>query len=67
MKPYGCEAIQEGDQLTCHKCGLYWQINDHNPPRCRTKQEIQQERNRRGIAEMKRILSNADKKSQPTH
>ena len=67
MKPYGCMAIQEGDQLKCHRCGLYWQINDKNPPRCRTNQEIQYERNQRGIAEMKRIWNNANKKNQPTH
>jgi len=66
MRRYGCEAMQEGDQLKCRRCGLYWQMNDHNPPECRTNQEIQYERNRRGVAELQRIVNNAGK-NQPTH
>jgi len=63
MKRYGCEARQEGDQFKCHRCGLYWAINNQNPPKCLTKQEIQYERNRRGIAEMERILRKYEQKS----
>ena len=29
-----CKIRQYGDTVTCHECGLCWDINDKNPPNC---------------------------------
>jgi hypothetical protein len=33
MKP-ACEAYQAGDTTMCGRCGLQWDTNDPEPPRC---------------------------------
>ena len=30
----GCEAAQYSDQMQCARCGLAWDVNDHEPPEC---------------------------------
>lgn len=29
-----CKARQFSDQMRCHTCGLVWDVNDPEPPRC---------------------------------
>lgn len=29
-----CKAIQYSDQMQCAACGLAWDVNDPEPPRC---------------------------------
>lgn len=41
---YGCEAIQCSDQKVCNRCGLIWDMNDLDPPKCLTKLEYQQKK-----------------------
>lgn len=36
----GCEAIQQSDQKCCNRCGYVWDMNDPEPPECKTKEEI---------------------------
>lgn len=36
MKTKGCSALQMSDQMVCNKCGLRWDMNDPDPPTCRT-------------------------------
>ena len=52
----GCEAFQVSDQMNCRRCHLVWDMNDSDPPECKTDQEIQDDINRRGITELKRVL-----------
>lgn len=33
----GCKARQISDQMSCARCGLLWDINDPDPPECKTK------------------------------
>lgn len=33
-KQSGCYARQYSDQMQCGKCGLAWDVNDPEPPRC---------------------------------
>ena len=33
-KRHDCLARQYGDQMSCHACGLYWDVNDPDPPKC---------------------------------
>lgn len=33
-----CHARRQNDQMHCNKCGLLWDINDPDPPKC--NQEI---------------------------
>lgn len=35
--PHACKAIQYSDQMVCHACGLYWDVNDPEPPACQHK------------------------------
>jgi len=42
-KPTQCQSRQYGDQIICAACGLNWDANDPEPPKCgnvdqRTKQ-----------------------------
>lgn len=30
-----CRAIRQSDEMFCAMCGLRWDVNDSNPPRCR--------------------------------
>lgn len=30
----GCEARVVGDEWHCGRCGLQWDVNDDDPPRC---------------------------------
>ena len=32
--PHVCKAVQYSDQMVCHACGLYWDVNDPEPPAC---------------------------------
>jgi len=32
-----CRKKRQGDQWYCSKCGLVWDINDANPPKCGSK------------------------------
>ena len=34
-KRHDCQARQYGDQMICAACGLYWDVNDPEPPECR--------------------------------
>lgn len=36
MKRKSCYARQYSDQMHCHKCGLVWDMNDPDPPSCRS-------------------------------
>lgn len=31
-----CKAIQQSDEMFCAECGLRWDVNDPEPPQCRT-------------------------------
>lgn len=42
-----CEARQYSDQMQCGRCGLAWDVNDPEPPRCRTAADQRTEANKR--------------------
>lgn len=52
MKRKGCQARQVSDQMSCHKCGLVWDINDPEPPQCLTNHQ-------REIRKMYQILNHS--------
>lgn len=29
-----CKAYRRNDQLICDRCGLIWDVNDTDPPKC---------------------------------
>lgn len=33
-RKYECRARQYSDQMSCHLCGLAWDVNDQDPPTC---------------------------------
>lgn len=35
-----CEARQYSDQKRCERCDLTWDMNDPDPPRCKTADEV---------------------------
>lgn len=49
----GCVARRHGDQMHCARCGLQYDVNDPEPPRCLTTREFGQA----ALAEMKEALS----------
>jgi len=34
-----CNKRREQDEYVCDRCGYRWDINDPEPPRCKTKRE----------------------------
>lgn len=50
-----CDKVTIGQQFFCNRCGYTWDINDDEPPRCKTKGELQAERNRRSLAKLKEL------------
>ena len=50
-----CEARQYSDQMICTKCGLVWDTNDPDPPKCKvvtTKPESARDKALRQIKEV---------------
>ncbi len=35
-----CKARQYSDQMQCCRCGYIWDMNDDDPPTCKTKEQI---------------------------
>ena len=35
-----CKAYQESDEMVCPRCGYRWDVNDIDPPKCRTDKEM---------------------------
>lgn len=33
-RPPNCKARQQSDEIACAKCGLRWEANDPDPPKC---------------------------------
>jgi len=71
LKP-GCNAYQEQDEYVCNRCGYRWDVKDPDPPRCKTDlklyggrqcgktrytQETQDLINKRGMNELKKVMS----------
>ena len=50
MTRRGCEARQYPDQMNCQRCGLYWDMNDPDPPDCLTAAEVSLEATRKALA-----------------
>lgn len=40
MTPTNCQARQYSDQMICGRCGLQWDVNDPDPPTCKTAGEL---------------------------
>lgn len=45
-RPRECKARQHSDQKHCDRCGLVWDMNDPEPPECKTVAEIELEKMR---------------------
>ena len=52
-----CKARTTGDQKLCYRCNLAWDINDPDPPQCRTDDELRLERGLVAITNMREVLS----------
>lgn len=39
-----CEAKQYSDQMCCGRCGLTWDVNDPEPPKCLTTEQVKAQR-----------------------
>ena len=35
-----CQARQQSDQKRCERCNLLWDMNDLDPPECKTPHDI---------------------------
>lgn len=35
-----CKAIQYSDQMRCNTCNLTWDVNDPDPPKCKSREEL---------------------------
>lgn len=42
-----CKARRMNDQMHCHRCGFQWDIDDDDPPVCKTDKEVSAERVKR--------------------
>lgn len=55
MMPRTCQAHRENDQMCCGRCGLQWDINDPEPPRCTDDLELIEQRRENGREHLNRI------------
>ncbi len=39
-QPVSCIAQQVSDQMRCERCNLLWDINDIDPPKCKTGHDL---------------------------
>lgn len=52
-----CEAETIGQEHACTRCSYVWDLNDPEPPQCKTDSELLVERNTRRLAELREVLS----------
>ena len=57
MRRDKCEARQYSDQMCCTKCGLNWDVNDEDPPACKTEAEFDLKKLRRKVAAQKTLAN----------
>lgn len=50
-----CEARQHSDQMICVKCGLVWDTNDPDPPKCKP-QGGKTDAREKALKEIKEVL-----------
>ncbi len=55
--PFQCEASRMNDQKFCQRCGVVWDIDDDDPPKCKTASEVQKQINTRGMALVREVIS----------
>jgi len=55
-RPTACEAVQQSDQKYCDRCALVWDMNDPDPPECKTDGELQVEKNNRELAKLRKLI-----------
>ncbi len=41
MSNPACTARQHSDQMICEACGLQWDVNDPEPPKCAPDQTVE--------------------------
>lgn len=54
-----CEARRYNDQMICGRCGLAWDVDDPEPPKCKSVKEVKQEQARAELAKLRRRVRNA--------
>lgn len=60
-----CKARQYSDQMHCGYCGLQWDVNDPEPPKCRDKHdEINKRQGRATFAHIWQILNQNDDRTE---
>lgn len=51
-----CKARQYSDQMLCDACGLAWDVNDPEPPRCLSEKQQRAKRSAKWIARLREKL-----------
>jgi hypothetical protein len=51
-----CKAIRQGDQWVCGRCGLCWDIDDDDRPRCLTDAQLKQDVGKEALKELHHIV-----------
>jgi uncharacterized protein YbaR (Trm112 family) len=53
-----CKARQVSDQMVCNQCGLLWDVNDAEPPVCKTPLTYTDKQARKQLARIREVLRN---------
>lgn len=53
---HGCEAVQVSDQMRCERCDLVWDMNDYDPPKCLSKNEVERRHRLEKLNEIRETL-----------
>lgn len=48
-----CKAKQYNDEMHCGRCGLVWDVNDPEPPKCLPKEDLLRAKGRDKIRALK--------------
>lgn len=55
-----CQARTSGTERHCHRCGYTWDLNDPEPPTCKTDKQIRIEKGEAHLARLREKMKNAN-------
>ncbi len=58
--PSECKAITRGTENHCDRCGFVWDIDDPDPPECKTLDAAKHDKGLRVLAKIQRDLRGTD-------
>jgi len=62
-----CKARRENDGMCCHRCGFTWDVNDPNPPECKTDKQLRTVAIDNALSQSMKLLTNVSTQAKLLH